>query len=442
MALLLLELNEVNFDAVSGYLSDGVPLPGFAAVFRQGLQETSSEVEYDKLEPWIQWPSVHTGEQYNDHKVFRLGDIVNFSGEQIFEAVEKMGFSVGAISPMNTDNRMKAPAYFIPDPWTSAEPDKSVISRLLTSALRQAVNDNAQGKITAASILSLIAVFVICVRKSQWLRLLKYATRAMGKPWRKALFLDLYLHEVHLWMLNRKKPDFSTLFLNAGAHIQHHYFLNSAHAGANAEKNPEWYVSSCEDPFLEMLFVYDKILCDVLGHDSDVIVATGLSQTPFHEPVYYYRLKNHSAFLKAVGIQHLKVEPRMTRDFLVTCTNPQSAVIASDKLRALYVEDHIPVFETIDLRGSEIFVTLTYPKEIRIDTLLRHSAGTIKLSEWVVFVAIKNGAHNPKGYCSFSSGVPIDSIETGDHVSKLFFVVKEYFTRKRGNSVVDMRRPS
>jgi hypothetical protein len=180
-----------------------------------------------------------------------------------------------------------------------------------------------------------------------------------------------------------------------------------------------------------MLLVYDRILCEVLNLDSDLIVATGLSQQPFLEPVYYYRLKNHSAFLNAVGVQHLKVEPRMTRDFLVTFSNEQRAVQACNQLRALSVDDGMPLFETLDRRGAEVFVTLTYPREVKACTLLRLPSGTINLSEWVVFVAIKNGAHSAKGYYSCSPGVPLGEIESGEHVAKLFFVTREYFARER-----------
>ena len=65
----------------------------------------------------IQWVSVNLGKDFNGHKIFRLGDIINHpEEEQIFEKIEGKGFKVGAISPMNSENRLKNPAYFIPDP--------------------------------------------------------------------------------------------------------------------------------------------------------------------------------------------------------------------------------------------------------------------------------------------------------------------------------------
>ena len=42
-----------------------------------------------------------------------------------------------------------------------------------------------------------------------------------------ALLLDLILHDLHINLLSKNKTEFSSIFLNAGAHIQHHYFFNS-----------------------------------------------------------------------------------------------------------------------------------------------------------------------------------------------------------------------
>ena len=135
MRIVLLELNEINFDAVRHYISKGIKLPGFSKIIDAGLYTTSSESIYENLEPWIQWPSAHTGLTYEQHKVFRLGDFVNADHEQIFERIESKGFSVGAISPMNASNNLKRPAYFIPDPWTETKSDGSFLSRNISSAI-------------------------------------------------------------------------------------------------------------------------------------------------------------------------------------------------------------------------------------------------------------------------------------------------------------------
>jgi len=59
--LILLELNEINFDAVTYYIVRVEHFPGFKKLIKQGIVKTEAEPEYESLEPWIQWPSVHTG---------------------------------------------------------------------------------------------------------------------------------------------------------------------------------------------------------------------------------------------------------------------------------------------------------------------------------------------------------------------------------------------
>ena len=128
--IVLLELNEINFDAVSFYIERGKCLPGFKKLIEKGIVITEAESKYENLEPWVQWPSVHTGKTFEEHSVFRLGDFVNSSDEQFFEKVESAGFSVGAVSPMNASNKLKNPAYFIPDPWTKTPCDGSFLAKV------------------------------------------------------------------------------------------------------------------------------------------------------------------------------------------------------------------------------------------------------------------------------------------------------------------------
>ena len=76
--LILIQLNEINFDIVQKYI-ELFPkrFEGFKRLIDGMHSDTLSEEIYEHLEPWIQWVSVHTGKTYNQHKVFRLGDIVN-----------------------------------------------------------------------------------------------------------------------------------------------------------------------------------------------------------------------------------------------------------------------------------------------------------------------------------------------------------------------------
>jgi len=429
MKLILLELNEINFEIVSSYINSGHLLPGFKNIINgDGIFfETSSEKEYELLEPWIQWASVHNGMTYDEHKIFRLGDAVNFNYDQIFEKVEKAGYSVGAISAMNAVNNMSNPAYFIPDPWTKTEPDNSFLSKALSSALSQAVNDNSSSRITIKSLFFLAISFFYLVNFKSWFSMGRYALGAIRKPWKKALFLDKFLYEIHLTLLKTKKPNFSTLFLNAGAHIQHHYFHNSNQLNTKF-KNPSWYIEDSEDPVLEMLKVYDLMIHDLINNeDYSLIIATGLSQKPYKHNKFYYRLSDHERFLDLLNIKYKEVHTRMTRDFLIKFNNRDETKLAKEKLSTVLVENNTKLFGEIDDRGNELFVVVTYPKEVKIDTCFEYEGISRKLMKFVDFVAIKNGEHQEKGYAFFSSTLKDIAISNNDHVSKIHEVISKFF---------------
>jgi hypothetical protein len=429
--LIFVELNEINFNIVSKYINTNLlTLPSLKKVLDGCFIRTSCEKQYHLLEPWIQWTSVHTGLSFSEHNIFRLGDIVKSGILQMFERLESNGLSVGAISPMNAENNMTSPAYFIPDPWTKTSPDDSFWSSLLASLLSQTVNDNAQSKLSFKSLIFILLGLVRFAKIKHYPIYLKLALSSRRAPWRKALFLDLFLHDIHLSFFRNKRPDFSTLFLNAGAHIQHHYFFNAEPFKRQSSlRNPVWYVKEQIDPIAEMLVIYDLIVGEYLELSAELIIATGLSQHPYDRIKYYYRLKNHENFLNLVGIDFKKVLPRMTRDFLIEFDSEELAQIAQDKLLSIRIIDNdVLLFGEIDNRGDSLFVTLTYPHEINEKSKIKCTDHCeFLLAEHIVFVAIKNGMHQSEGFAFFSKVISKFAPKNNAHVKNLNYSIFKYF---------------
>jgi hypothetical protein len=223
--LVLIELNEVNFDMVQPYVEEK-NLNHFKTLMACVNTRTTCETVYEQQEPWIQWVSVHSGQTAQEHGVHRLGDMVGTAVPQFFEQLEARGLKVGCVSAMNAENRLKRAAYFVPDPWTVTPTDGSFWSQALGGAISQTVNDHAKGRISLKSIVALGLGIVRFARLKNYLLYAKLALTSSGEPWRKALFLDLFLHDFHWTLLNQHRPNFSTVFFNAGAHIQHHYLFN------------------------------------------------------------------------------------------------------------------------------------------------------------------------------------------------------------------------
>ena len=399
---ILLGLNELNFDYIKFYINQGL-LTNFKKILDiQPPIETVSEDDYKLLEPWVQWVTIHTGKTFEEHKVFRLGDVVNNPKlSQIFEELEAEGLSVGAVSPFNAENRLNNPAFFVPDPWTKTETSGNWIVKALYQAVHQSVNDNAKSKLNFKSMISLGLGLLLYVPLLRWSHYLKTIFK-LKKPGAKAIILDSLLADVHLTLWKKHKSDFSNLFLNSGAHIQHHYLFNSKAYQGNL-KNPVWYCPDGFDPLIQILSEYDYQLGKLLKlKDVKLIIATGLHQQPHEHLTFYWRLKEHVKFAEMIGIENFsEILPRMSRDFLVKFNDEKDAVNAEKLLNSFYdSNDNVKIFE-VDNRGTSLFVELVYPNDIdESDSIYsKETKATLeKFKSYLAFVAIKNGEHNGIGY--------------------------------------------
>ena len=345
-----------------------------------------------------------------------------------FELLEENNFKVGAISPMNAFNKLKNSLYFFPDPWSKTPSDKNKLNKLLYKTVSQLVNENAKNKLTFKSSIILLFYFLYYSRFSNFIHYIKLVINSLNnKRWNKALFLDLFLSDIHINSIKKYKPDFSSIFLNAGAHIQHHYFFNMIN---KFNLNPDWYIKKGIDPSKDLFNVYDKILEDHLRFDQnyDFLILTGLTQTPSEKPKYYYRLKDHKNFLKKYDIGYKEVIPRMTRDFTIIFDNEREAKkceIILEQFKTINKED---LFGVIDNRGDSLFATFTYSGEIKKTDKFYYKNEEIFIYDDLVFVAIKNGIHNQEGYLFTSESVDCDDGTL--HIKETFSIIKNYFIGK------------
>jgi hypothetical protein len=423
---ILLGLNELNFDYIKFYIGKGL-LSNFKKIFEiQPPIETISENEYKLLEPWVQWVTIHSGKSYKEHNVFRLGDIVNKPDlSQIFEELEAEGLTVGAVSPFNAENRLNNAVFFIPDPWTKTNPSGNWIVKALYQAVHQSVNDNAKSKMNFNTIISLGLGLLLYCPLSRWPHYLA-AVFNITKPGAKALILDSLLADVHLTLWKKSKPDFSNLFLNSGAHIQHHYLFNSKAYGGKI-KNPEWYCPQGFDPLINILKEYDKQIGKLLRlKNVKILVTTGLHQQAHEHLTFYWRLKDHVKFAEMIGIENfLEILPRMSRDFLVKFNNKLDALNANKLLDSFYsTKDEVKIFD-VDNRGESLFVELVYPNDINEnDSIYSKNSKLIveNVKSYFAFVCIKNGEHNGIGYLTSNFDL---KVEKRINLSSLKSIIKK-----------------
>ena len=420
--LLFVQLNEINFDELKKY-SKNYNFKFFNDIFFEQLISTKSETEYQLLEPWIQWVSIYTGLDAKQHKIFRLGDIENKSYTQFYEIVEQRGYSVGAISPMNLKNNLKNALYFIPDPWSDSNSNNKWIDKHITKTIKKFVNENSSKNKSFSDYLRLLFIFLTYFRLKN-LRLLFKLTFGIKHHWNKALLCEYILNNIHLKKINKYNPDFSSIFFNAGAHIQHHYYFNSKFF--DKFENPDWYVKKKYDPVFEMFKFYDKLLFEYNNKKKyDLIIATGLRQIPYDRIKYYYRLKNHKEFLSLININYKDVIPKMSRDFIIYFKNVENKENAIKIFEEINLMNQKKIF-SIDGRENSIFVTLIFSEEIKDNFEIKiRDNKKINLSEYVNFIALKNGMHDQEGY--YYSNFTDPSLKNNQHIKNIFEVITNYF---------------
>ena len=395
-----IQFNEANFDIIKIYTEN---YPNKFEYLRKiitskNFQITNSEQEYHYLEPWIQWPSIYTGLKAKEHEIFRLGDVEKkYDLKNFFNELDDKGITTGFICPMNLLNNFKNSHYFIPDPWTKTKVTGNWFINSLSKILSYAVNNNSSGKIGFKNLILFFFSIIIYSRLKFWPLYFNLAYKGIIKKerWSKALFLDLFIHNLNISLKKKYNPKINVVFFNSLAHIQHHYFLNSKLL-KDFSKNPNWYVKNKDDPIYDAMVIFEKIFEDYIISNEKIFLATALSQSPAKKPVFYYRLNNHKDFLMNFNINANEILPRMTRDFTMNFISKKQCAQVEKKLKNIKLNNHY-VFD-VDNRGDSLFVTLRYSEEIKKTDFFIGEDIKLKALENVSFVAIKNGIHNNIGY--------------------------------------------
>ena len=103
------------------------------------------------------------------------------------------------------------------------------------------------------------------------------------------------------------------------------------------------------------------------------------------------------------------------------------ALQAAKILSELKDDKGLNFFNEIDVRDKELFVVLTYPNEITIDTNISIKGISEKFIDYVSFVAIKNGEHQGTGFNYFSKDIKNFAPVNQSHVSGIHYSILNYF---------------
>ncbi len=393
--LIILQINEVNFDLVKKYISKNY-LPNFKYFLNNfKFLETSSEEKYENLEPWIQWVSFYSGEKFSEHKVSHLNDFDenkwNFFKELEFKHNKKLAL----LFPMNLKNNFNENSFFLPDPWTETLINADESTKKIFYIFKKIILENAGNYVKFSDLISIANFSIFKTSFSFKFFLIKNFLKIVKYKFYKAIIFDYLCWEIFKLVRKNKNYDVFSLFLNSCAHIQHHYFLNSSVENFE-KKNPSWYIKNV-DPILECLKSYDIFLEEFKKEKNiEFLIITGLSQTAITNPIFYYNLKDHIDFFKKIGVNFTKIIKRMSRDYTLYFENKNEIINAEKKISSIKLNKQ-SVF-SLKINENKAYIELIYDKEIKEDDFVIINEKKLYIKEYINFIAIKNSIHNQKGY--------------------------------------------
>jgi hypothetical protein len=409
--LILLEFNELCPSLIHRFMAGG-HLPMFQRLHDESLVYTTRAQERAPyLDPWIQWATVHTGLNFDRHRIEKLNDGQSCDAKRVWDVVSEHGGTSWICGSMSTACRPGFRGALIPDPWTTkVVPTPSEFLpyfRFVQHSVLDSTNARAaMSRQDAIAFARFMLRHGLSARTAAAIVTQLVAERRGGSRWKRAVLLDRLQFDLfrHHWM--RTKPAFSTLFLNSTAHFQHLHWR---------EMEPELFrvqpsASELAEYQSAILFGYqqmDAMLGRVLRMADDkttVVLATALSQQPcltyeeqggkaFYRPIDFGKLL---AFAGISGYTH--VAPVMAHQFHVEFSSEEAAQRGHERLDALRVNGR-PVMR-VERNGRRLFAWCAITTSVDRSAEVACEGTGASASFYAIFYKVeglKSGMHHPDG---------------------------------------------
>lgn len=404
--VMLLEFNEINSDLILNFIEQG-KLPNFKALYEQSsIYNTDAKTnDAGELEPWVQWVTVHSGLNHDEHGIRKLGKGKNLDSKMIAEVLSDQGINVGIFSSMNT-NYDQVNGYIIPDPWDTkgeAFPKNLQTFYSFVKGMVQEHSTNGRG-----SLLDVIKFGMFMLTHGLSYSTIKLILKQLlselkaDLSWKRGAVLDSIQYDVFKWLTHKYSPRFTTLFSNSVAHYQHYFWRNMSPELFD-EKPDSNIENQLESAILYGYQVQDKILGRIMKDfpDYTLMLCSALTQEPWLDAKKVtYRPTNFSKFLQFIDVDPKKVsiKPVMAEQFYIDCSDIETAEKVEKMLTGLKINQKNAMM--VKREGLNIFTGCIYNDEginnLSIENDLLQSS--VNFKEYFNLVSSKrSGKHNPKG---------------------------------------------
>jgi len=431
--LTLIELNEFSVDL----LSRGAKELGLGHISRllsmsSAVTTTDDMVEHRGLDPWVQWVSVHTGVPSSVHGIIHLGDTPSaLSARQLWEDLSDAGISSGVWGAMNaTREGAERCQFFLPDPWTFSEmayPNE--LNGLL--ALPRYYSKNYLDVSKKAFFKCTLQLAKFLLGSGAMIGLFKQISLVFSGVLRNGInnallfsLFDLFSAVLFVKYKKRYHPQFSIIFLNSIAHLQHH----------------RWEKDQLSKDAVFGLRVIDRVLGMLfasLGDDEAVVVMNALTQRNIvgEKPRICYRQISPERFLSAIRIRFCSVEQLMTNDAHVFFESESDREHAVRELEAATICGK-PLFqvERNELDPLKLFYQVDFWDELEGDVRVQVNGVGVNYLDHFEAIVARTGAHVRDGnvyYAGIELPTRLYNHDIAEKVSSYFGVDRQSSLTKR-----------
>ena|SRR5262245_24017223 len=408
--IILLEFNELTPQLMEQFIVAG-HLPNFAQLRDESQAYiTDAEEQAPRLEPWIQWITVHCGMRYADHKVFSLGDNADIPYPSLWDIASNHGDTVWVCGSMNANYAPGVRGAVLPDPWSvhvqPSDPGMLPYFEFVRTNVLEHTRDKVMGGAHAMRrFLSFMATHglkastlsaIVCQLASEKFR---------RNRWRRVALLDRLQFDVFGHYYKKLRPAFSTFFLNSTAHFQHMYWrqmMPELFSVKPSEAERHLYGDAVLYGYQQMDRLVGKMR-HLVGENAILAFATGLSQQPCLKyegsgGKTFYRPVDFNDFLKFAGIDpHIcQVEPVMSEELHIRFSNEVDSDSAARQLGELKVGERAAM--NVARTGKSLLIGCGIFEELPADAVLQSATGHTLFTNVFYHVDLKkSGMHHPDG---------------------------------------------